>query len=456
MHVKSVVCVRLTCQNKTFVPDVFRYLQAVLRDHNYNNSVDPVRVKDISRKSSAYWTRCRAQVGVCTIEKANKLVNFCLLQERDQCQTHTRQKNLLSSQLRREGEGLKQLGIVVIDEFHMVWDAARGGTLEMLVAKLLYGNARSVKSTGRGCPGHGEHITSRVTRPVSSSSVHAQAPRSNFVQIVGMSATFQNLPLLQRWLSAATHVSHFRPMELNHFVILQDKILRIGRRDPPDDKSSCTAAAEEGTCSGPPKKRASLIPSPADISPDDDASSILCVPGFSVTVCKRSISSSLFGDKPCCQELRQKFVSQAILKETYIAMLCHETLASKGPGSQAKSKPFCVRCPPCSQTARHGATSSAREVAFARKQVLVFCGSKTACTKTANLVFKLLKSYGPNAFGDMNRASYVHRMRLGLIQRWKQVCGNDMDATMRQQLLHGIACHHTNFTLEERSLIEHG
>eukprot|EP00750_Incisomonas_marina_P010096 INCI16242.1.p1 GENE.INCI16242.1~~INCI16242.1.p1 ORF type:complete len:2691 (+),score=375.11 INCI16242.1:205-8277(+) len=429
------------------VAEKTRYLQALLRDHNHNNSVDPVRVKDISRKSSAYWSRCRAQVGVCTIEKANKLVNFCLRQEREQPHSQPRRKPF-SSQLHHEDEKLKRLGVVVIDEFHMVWDAARGGTLEMLVAKLLYCNACSAKSAATECPDRGER---RTARPLSSSAgANAQ---SSFIQIVGMSATFQNLPLLQRWLGAATHISHFRPMQLNHYVILQDKLLQIRRREQSDHESASTTNGPKGT--GPPKKRAALIPV-SDHTNREDGSSILRIPGHSTTVRKSAFSFSLFGPEPCCQQLRQKFVSQAILKETYIAMLCHETLASKGRNSPGR--PFCVRCLTCCQTARHDGTTATRteEIAFARKQVLVFCGSKTACTKTANLVFKLLKSHGPNAFGDMDRASYVHRMRLGLIQRWKQVCGNDMDATMRQLLLHGIACHHTNFTLEERALIEHG
>ena len=54
-------------------------------------------------------------VAVCTIEKANNILNRLL-----------------------EDDALDMLGMVVIDELHFVSDEKRGSNLEILITKLLY------------------------------------------------------------------------------------------------------------------------------------------------------------------------------------------------------------------------------------------------------------------------------------------------------------------------------
>ncbi|CAH1246909.1 POLQ [Branchiostoma lanceolatum] len=106
-------------------------------------------------------------VAVCTIEKANSLVNRLI-----------------------EDGKTDQLGIVVVDELHMVGDSHRGYLLELLLTKIRY-------VTSKTCSNNKE---------------------TNPVQIVGMSATLPNLDLLARWLDAELYQTDFRPVPLTECV----------------------------------------------------------------------------------------------------------------------------------------------------------------------------------------------------------------------------------------------
>lgn len=97
-------------------------------------------------------------IAICTIEKANSLVN-----------------NLL------ENGSIADLGAVVVDELHLLGDPHRGYILELLLTKLLY-----------------------VTKKYEQIDI----------QIIGMSATLPNLSLLSEWLSADLYKTDFRPIPL--------------------------------------------------------------------------------------------------------------------------------------------------------------------------------------------------------------------------------------------------
>jgi DNA polymerase theta len=105
-------------------------------------------------------------VAVCTIEKANSMINR-LIEEK------------------RTGE----VSCVVIDEMHMVGDSSRGYLIELLLTKVKY-----------------------MSQHFSNDS------NQNPIQIIGMSATLPNLELLTRWLKADLYKTDFRPVPLVEMV----------------------------------------------------------------------------------------------------------------------------------------------------------------------------------------------------------------------------------------------
>uniref|UniRef100_A0A8C9HD73 Helicase, POLQ like n=1 Tax=Piliocolobus tephrosceles TaxID=591936 RepID=A0A8C9HD73_9PRIM len=103
---------------------------------------------------------------IATIEKGHSLVNSLI-----------------------ESGRIDSLGLVVVDELHMIGEGSRGATLEMTLAKILY--------------------TSKTT------------------QIIGMSATLNNVEDLQKFLQAEYYTSQFRPVELKEYLKINDTIYEI-------------------------------------------------------------------------------------------------------------------------------------------------------------------------------------------------------------------------------------
>jgi len=88
----------------------------------------------------------------------------------------------LDSLIRHHSPWLKQIGVMVVDEIHLLNDPGRGPTLEMLITML-----RSV------CPG---------------------------IQIIGLSATIGNPEELASWLDAVLVEDRWRPVQLDKGVYL--------------------------------------------------------------------------------------------------------------------------------------------------------------------------------------------------------------------------------------------
>ncbi|KAL5107880.1 DNA polymerase theta [Taenia crassiceps] len=125
------------------------------------------------------------RVAVCTIEKANNLINRLI-----------------------EEEHLSDLGIVVVDEMHLIGDQHRGYLLELLLTKILL------------C---GRMQTSRRENEIQNS----HTAEDLHIQIIGMSAALPTLPILGSWLEAAVYTTDFRPIPLTEFVYTRELVYRV-------------------------------------------------------------------------------------------------------------------------------------------------------------------------------------------------------------------------------------
>nr|XP_009940090.1 PREDICTED: DNA polymerase theta [Opisthocomus hoazin] len=147
------------------------YLQALFRE------VD-VRVEGYVGSMSPAGPFSALDVAVCTIEKANGLINRLI-----------------------EENKMDSLGVVVVDELHMLGDSHRGYLLELLLTKVRY-----------------------VTEKVVKRQVKMTSPSFGGIQIVGMSATLPNLGLLASWLDAELYCTDFRPVPLKEWVKIGSNI----------------------------------------------------------------------------------------------------------------------------------------------------------------------------------------------------------------------------------------
>lgn len=106
-------------------------------------------------------------LAVVTIEKANSIINRLLEQDK-----------------------LSDVGVIVIDEIHLISDPSRGYILELLLTKILY----------------------------MCEKFHHK------IQLVTMSATLPNVDLLRKWLKAEYFHTDYRPVELRERIKIGKKI----------------------------------------------------------------------------------------------------------------------------------------------------------------------------------------------------------------------------------------
>lgn len=112
-------------------------------------------------RAKAMWSDI--DVAVCTIEKANSLINSAI-----------------------EEDTIDQLGIVVLDELHVLDDENRGYLMELMITKLL--------SLDHG------------------------------IQLIGMSATLSNPRSLADWMQAKYYVSKYRPIPISEYIVYGNSV----------------------------------------------------------------------------------------------------------------------------------------------------------------------------------------------------------------------------------------
>lgn len=108
-----------------------------------------------------------ADIAICTIEKANAIVNRLL-----------------------EQQNIDSIGMIVVDEVHLISDTNRGYILELLLAKILY-----------------------CSRKLDAN-----------IRIVAMSATLPNSELVQNWLTSQFYSTSYRPIELREMIKIGNDI----------------------------------------------------------------------------------------------------------------------------------------------------------------------------------------------------------------------------------------
>ena len=151
-----------------------KYLQGIFEPNG-------VRVGGFMGGHSPSGGFATVDIAICTIEKANSLVNRLL-----------------------EEGGMSELGAVVVDELHMIGDSHRGYLLELLLTKLLYICKKNRVS----------EQTCLETKDVESEAMGER----DAIQIVGMSATLPNIDTLSSWLEGQLFCTDYRPVPLQEMV----------------------------------------------------------------------------------------------------------------------------------------------------------------------------------------------------------------------------------------------
>ncbi|KAJ5897270.1 Helicase C-terminal [Penicillium tannophilum] len=122
-----------------------------------------IRVTGFFGGSRTTNTWADTDIAICTIEKANSLINTAI----EEC-------------------SIGNLAVVVLDELHMLDDEHRGYLLELMVTKLLL--------------------------------------LQQDIQIVGMSATLSNTEMLAEWMNARFFISTYRPVPIDEYLVYENAI----------------------------------------------------------------------------------------------------------------------------------------------------------------------------------------------------------------------------------------
>lgn len=110
-------------------------------------------------------------IAICTIEKANNIVNKMVKENK-----------------------LIDLGMIIVDELHEIGTSDRGNLIEQMLTKIVYSKKKTPEID---------------------------------LQIIGMSATLPNLPELASWLDAQLFQTDYRPVPLEEMIKIGNEIKSV-------------------------------------------------------------------------------------------------------------------------------------------------------------------------------------------------------------------------------------
>lgn len=149
---------------------------------------DKIKVMAFHGEMNVSQVRHDTNIIICTIEKANALVNTLITN----CLGH-------------------MLGCVVVDEMHTLGDSFNGYLLEILISKLKYMRWKSLQN--------------EVTDSENMSALSTNKSQSvTNIQLIAMSATVGNIQELAAWFNAKLYISDYRPVPLQEMIVAGDTV----------------------------------------------------------------------------------------------------------------------------------------------------------------------------------------------------------------------------------------
>eukprot|EP00929_Paragymnodinium_shiwhaense_P053190 TRINITY_DN26626_c0_g1_i2.p1 TRINITY_DN26626_c0_g1~~TRINITY_DN26626_c0_g1_i2.p1 ORF type:complete len:937 (+),score=178.52 TRINITY_DN26626_c0_g1_i2:158-2968(+) len=138
------------------------------------------RIEALYGASEGYWSP-GVDIAICTIERASSLVN----------------------RLIAEDALLRDIGVIVIDEMHLLGDDQRGYLLELILVKARLNAITAARAAAQAAEPERGPLAVAPRGPASP------------LQVIGLSATLPNVRLLADWLDAHLHISDDRPVPLS-------------------------------------------------------------------------------------------------------------------------------------------------------------------------------------------------------------------------------------------------
>ncbi|KAJ5106260.1 Helicase C-terminal [Penicillium angulare] len=142
-----------------------------------------IRVTGFFGGSRTTNTWADTDIAICTIEKANSLINTAI----EEC-------------------SIGDLGVVVLDELHMLDDEHRGYLLELMVTKLLL-LQQDIQIVG-------------MSATLSVGQLFISLPS----HIAGRSNIAKNTEMLAQWMNARFFISTYRPVPIDEYLVYENVI----------------------------------------------------------------------------------------------------------------------------------------------------------------------------------------------------------------------------------------